>query len=54
MRYLYNALSLGFAALILDADVVFLRSPLPAVLGPPEPQLASLTDKCEASARCDV
>ncbi|KAG2488707.1 hypothetical protein HYH03_012707 [Edaphochlamys debaryana] len=46
IKYMYNVLSLGVDVLSMDADVLFLRSPLPRLL-PMRAQIASLTEKCE-------
>ncbi|GIL53113.1 hypothetical protein Vafri_8796 [Volvox africanus] len=46
IKYLYNALSLGYDVMAMDADVLVLQSPFPFVLQQ-RAQLAALTERCE-------
>ncbi|GIL83432.1 hypothetical protein Vretifemale_12254 [Volvox reticuliferus] len=46
IKYLYNAISLGYDVMAMDADVLVLQSPFPFVLQQ-RAQLAALTERCE-------
>ncbi|EFJ45212.1 hypothetical protein VOLCADRAFT_94371 [Volvox carteri f. nagariensis] len=46
IKYLYDALSLGYDVMAVDADVLVLKSPLPFILQQ-RAQVAALTERCE-------